>query len=515
MDHVLDDDPTARVVRDAPGVSLPDGHAIAGHVNEARKRFNSGATRTLAWRRRQLRALVRMLQQEGDEFERALHKDLHKSATEAQLTEIGVVVGEIKGLLRHLNRWARPKHVLPPMTLQPAQAAIVSEPLGVVLVIAPWNYPLQLLLSPLAGALAAGNAVVLKPSELAPHISAALARLLPRYLDPEAVRIVEGGVMETTELLTHRFDHIVYTGNGSVAKVVMRAAAEHLTPITLELGGKSPAWVDATGDIRAQQNSFLPSRIRKSMRGRNSEARLDAVAARLVWAKFVNAGQTCIAPDYVLTTADSVEPLVAALGRAVEKQFGADPSLSADYGRIVNAKHFDRLVSYLRDGDVCVGGRNDRQNLYIAPTIMIMPPVTSHDSLPPVMQEEIFGPILPVVSVRDADAAISFINEGEKPLALYVFSSSRAVERRFIARTSSGAVGVGVALAHASAHSLPFGGVGASGMGSYHGKYSWREFSHTKPVLRKPLRPDSLRLLYPPVRSELRDLVRRLSRFGF
>ncbi|MFT0846830.1 aldehyde dehydrogenase family protein [Actinomycetaceae bacterium L2_0104] len=515
MDQLRTGDTASQDARDAAGSPFARTASITAHVQAARKRFDTGATRTLAWRRRQLRGLIRMLREAGDEFERALHADLRKSASEAQLTEIGVVVGEVRDQLRNLSRWARPKRVLPPALLQPARAAIVSEPLGVILIIAPWNYPLQLLLSPLAGVLAAGNTAILKPSELAPHTSAAMARLLPRYVDAEAVRIVEGGVAETTELLAHRFDHIVYTGNGNVARVVMRAAAEHLTPLTLELGGKSPAWVDV-GESHGPRRGVSMMRGMRRMRGAgDAEARLDGVASRLAWAKFMNAGQTCIAPDYILTTADTVAPLVAALKRSIYAQFGSDPSVSADYGRIVNSKHFDRLVSYLEDGDIRVGGQYDRQDLYIEPSVMVLPTATSHDALPSVMREEIFGPILPVIPVQDVDAAISFINEGEKPLAFYVFTASRATERRFIARTSSGAVSVDIALAHVAARSLPFGGVGASGMGAYHGVYSWREFSHAKPVLRKPLRPDTLRTLYWPLEPRLRALVRRASRFGF
>lgn len=478
------------------GVSAETSQVIVDAVTAARRRYESGVSRTLAWRRRQLRGLQRLLRERSVELEQALWVDLHKNATEAQLTEIGVVAGEVSYFLRNLSRLARPKMTLASPIVQPARASIVSEPLGAVLIIAPWNYPVQLLLGPLAGVLAAGNTAVLKPSELAPHVSAAIARLVPQYLDQDAVQVVEGAVAETTELLTHRFDHIVYTGNGHVARIVMRAAAEHLTPVTLELGGKSPAWVGSeAGD-------------------------LDTIADRIAWAKFTNAGQTCIAPDYVLTTPDQVEPLVAALARAIARQFGNDPSASGDYGRIVNERHFDTMVAYLDGGDVRAGGHHDRDSLYVEPTILVVPPLGDEpaswaDALPPVMREEIFGPILPVVAVQDAEQAIAFINAGEKPLALYVFGASRTTERRFVAQTSSGAVGVDVALAHAGVRSLPFGGVGASGMGSYHGKYSWQQFSHAKPVLRKPLRPDTLRMIYSPIPDGLRAAIARLSGRGF
>ncbi len=500
------------------GLSAEVSHSISDVVAAARRRYESGVSRTLSWRRRQLRGLQRLLHERSMELEQALWVDLHKSATEAQLTEIGVVAGEVSYFLRHLSRLARPKMTVASPILQPARASIVSEPLGTVLIIAPWNYPVQLLLGPLAGVLATGNTAVLKPSELAPQTSATIARLVPLYLDQDAVHVVEGAVAETTELLTHRFDHIVYTGNGHVARIVMRAAAEHLTPVTLELGGKSPAWVGSeSGD-------------------------LDTIADRIAWAKFTNAGQTCIAPDYLLTTPEQVTPLVAALSRAIARQFGDTPSASGDYGRIITERHFDRIVSYLDDGDVRVGGRYDRDTRYIEPTVLIMPPWISGlrlrgdhqadeqpneghrsgrgapvggEKIPAVMRDEIFGPILPVVTVRNAEEAIAFINAGEKPLALYVFGASRTTERRFVAQTSSGAVGVGVALAHAGVRSLPFGGVGASGMGSYHGKYSWQQFSHAKPVLRKPLRPDTLRIIYPPIADKLRIAIQRLSGRGF
>ncbi len=503
---------------ESSAISPDTARHISEMVATARRRYESGATRTLSWRRRQLLGLQRLLRECGTELEQALWADLHKNATESQLTEIGVVAGEVSYFLRNLSRLARPKITVASPMLQPAHASIISEPLGTALIIAPWNYPVQLLLGPLAGVLAAGNAAVLKPSELAPRTSAAIARLLPRYVDAEAVQVIEGAVAETAELLAQRFDHIVYTGNAQVARIVMRAAAEHLTPVTLELGGKSPAWVGSeTGD-------------------------LDTIADRIAWAKFTNAGQTCIAPDYILTTPSQMEPLVAALSRAILRRFGEDPSLSGEYGRVINEKHFDRLVSYLDGGDVRAGGRHDRGTRYIEPTILVMPPwvsglhlrddfhqdssaetdrtgrdgsVAAGEELPSVMREEIFGPILPIVTVRDTREAIAFINAGEKPLALYVFGASRATERRFVAQTSSGAVGIGVALAHAGARSLPFGGIGQSGMGAYHGKYSWQQFSHAKPVLRKPLRPDTLRMIYQPVPDKLRDAIRRLSRRGF
>lgn len=427
-------------------------------VARLRATFRTGRTKPAAWRTGQLRRLREMLTERGEDLAAALQADLGKSATEAYRTEIDFTVREIDHTLGHLDDWLRPEPAPAPAHLgADARAWTQYDPLGVVLVIAPWNYPAQLLLAPLVGALAAGNAVVVKPSELAPATSAALARLLPAHLDTDAVAVVEGGVPQTTALLAERFDHIFYTGNGTVGRIVMRAAAEHLTPVTLELGGKSPAFVDRGTDLAV-------------------------VADRLARGKFLNAGQTCVAPDYVLAdpaTAAALEPLLA---QAVEKVYGADPQTSGEYGRIVNERHFDRLTGLLGSGRVVVGGGSDRADKYIAPTVL-----ADVDPASPVMGEEIFGPILPIVTVDGLDGAIAFINDRDKPLALYVFSSSEETRARIAAETSSGGLGHGLPLAHLTVSDLPFGGVGESGMGSYHGRYSMETFSHRKAVLEKPL----------------------------
>ncbi|MFE0349740.1 aldehyde dehydrogenase family protein [Streptomyces griseoluteus] len=430
----------------------------AGTVARLRRTFRTGRTKSVEWRRKQLRRLRAMLTEHGDDLAAALHADLGKSATEAHRTEIDFTVREIDHTLEHLEEWLRPEPAPVPAHLgADATAWTQYDPLGVVLVIAPWNYPAQLLLAPVVGALASGNAVVAKPSELAPATSAALAELIPAYLDTDAVAVVEGGIPETTALLAQRFDHIFYTGNGTVGRVVMRAAAEHLTPVTLELGGKSPAFVDRDTD-------------------------LDVVADRLARGKFLNAGQTCVAPDYVLTDPETAPALEAALVRAVEGIYGADPAASPEYGRIINERHFDRLSGLLDSGRVAVGGDSDRADKYIAPTVLA-------DVTPdaPVMREEIFGPILPIVTVPDLDAAVDFINDRDKPLALYVFTDSDTTRARIAAETSSGGLGHGLPLAHLTVSDLPFGGVGESGMGSYHGRYSLDTFSHRKAVLSKPL----------------------------
>ncbi len=439
-------------------MNQPTPEQPADVVARLRATFRSGRTKPVEWRTTQLHRLREMLTSHGEDLAAALRADLGKSYTEAFRTEINFVVREIDHTLEHLDGWLRPEPAPVPAHLgDDATAWTQYDPLGVVLVIAPWNYPAQLLLAPMVGALAAGNAVVAKPSELAPATSAILARLLPRYLDSDAVAVVEGGIPETTALLAERFDHIFYTGNGTVGRIVMTAAAQHLTPVTLELGGKSPAFVDR-------------------------DAALSVVADRLARGKFLNAGQTCVAPDYVLTDPETARALEPALAKAVETLYGSDAATSAEYGRIVNERHFDRLSGLLGSGRVVVGGDSDRATKYIAPTVL-----ADVDPASPVMREEIFGPVLPIVTVSGLDEAVDFINDRDKPLALYVFTESDTTRQRLAAETSSGGLGFGMPLAHLTVSDLPFGGVGESGMGNYHGRYSIETFSHRKAVLEKPL----------------------------
>ncbi|MFF2043591.1 aldehyde dehydrogenase family protein [Kitasatospora sp. NPDC058170] len=427
-------------------------------VARLRAAFRSGRTKPLAWRVEQLNRLRALIAENGEGLAAALHQDLGKPRAEASAAEIDLPIREIDHTLAHLEEWLTPEQVDVTAVFGPAATAGTRfDPLGTVLVIAPWNYPAQLLLVPLAGALAAGNTVVVKPSELAPATSALLARLIPAYLDKEAVAVVEGGVPETTALLAERWDHIFYTGNGTVGRIVMRAAAEHLTPVTLELGGKSPVFVDRDADI-------------------------DATAERLAATKFANAGQTCVAPDYVLTDPATARRLEGALARAVERRFGADPQRSPGYGRIVNERHFDRLAALLGSGRTVTGGGHDRADRYIAPTVLAE---VAPDA--PVMREEIFGPVLPIVEVADLDEAIAFINDRDKPLALYGFTGNETTRRRLREETSSGGLGFGLPMAHLRVPELPFGGVGESGVGAYHGRHSIATFSHRKALLDVPL----------------------------
>ncbi len=421
-----------------------------------------------------------MLKEAGEELAEALRADLGKAAPESFLSEIDFVTAEVRRMRGRLRSWFRPERVRTPPHLQPAKSYLLREPLGLVLVIGPFNYPVQLTLVPLAGALACGNAAIVKPSESSPRTSATLARLLGQYLDPEAVAVVEGGPETTSSLLAERMDHIFFTGSARVGRIVAKAAAEHLTPVTLELGGKSPVIVERDVDL--------------------------AVAARrITWAKFMNAGQTCLAPDYVIAL-DGVGPdLERHLAEAVREMYGHSPADSPDYGRIVDERSFDRLSAYLSEGRLVCGGGYNRETRYIAPTVL-----ADVDAGDAVMAEEVFGPVLPILTMATLDEAIAHVNAGEQPLALYAFTNSEATRRRLLTRTSSGAIGFNAPMAHIDVPGLPFGGVGASGIGAYHGKWSIETFSHTKAVFDKPLAPDTMQVVYPPFTSMKEKIMRRL-----
>lgn len=451
--------------------------AIGPIVAAARQAFDEGVTRPVSWRVATLKRIRSLVVEHERALLDAVAADFGKPRFEAWVAEIGFVLTDIDHTLAQLDSWMRPRRASTPVAFRPGRSSVVPEPLGVACVIAPWNYPVQLLLLPMIAAISAGNAVVGKPSELAPATADALAALVADLDDP-AVSLVLGGVVETTELLTHRFDHILYTGNGRVARVVMRAAAEHLTPVTLELGGKSPAIVSARADI-------------------------DVTARRIVWGKYLNAGQTCIAPDYVLVERAVHDRLVDALRDRIAEFYGRDASTSPDFARIVNDVHFRRLEQLLRSGTVAVGGTVDASTRYIAPTVLTG--ITRDD---PVMGEEIFGPILPVIAVDSLDEAVAFVNADDKPLALYTFSDADAENDRVIAATSSGGVCVNGTIMHISNPHLPFGGVGESGMGAYHGRYGFDTFSHHRAVFRRSTRIDPS-LLYPPYTRRKETLVRR------
>ena len=453
---------------------------IRATLTQLRATFESGRTRSYAWRARQLEGLIALLVENEARILQVLQDDVGKTQLDAWTAEIADTKTGLVYLQKKLRRYMKPERASTPLAFLPGKSLIVSEPLGVVLVISAWNYPLSLAITPLAGALAAGNCAVVKPSEIAPHTSALLAELLPKYLDAEAVQVIEGGVAETTELLAQRFDHIFYTGSTAVGRVIMTAAAKHLTPVTLELGGKSPCIIDEKTDLAV-------------------------VARRVAWGKFYTTGQTCIAPDYVLCHAAVHDAFVAQLVATIREFWGEDPKASPDYGRVVNARHYQRLMGLLPgSGNIRCGGSGDEAERYIAPTVLTDVPSDSK-----VMGEEIFGPILPVLKVDSMEAAIRFINERPKPLALYLFSSDERSYEAFVAGTSSGALVQNHCLMHFAVPGLPFGGVGDSGMGAYHGRHSFDTFSHKKAVLKKPTALDAP-IMYPPYNESKKTWIKRL-----
>ncbi len=449
-------------------------------MQRLRHSYISGLTRPLSWRINQLKQLQLMLEEHESDLLKALESDLGKSKAEGWLTELGYLNTDIDYTCKHLRKWMRGKRVSQPLMAWPGKSFLHPEPLGVVLIIGAWNYPLQLLLSPLVAALAAGNCAVVKPSELAPNTADIIAKLLPDYLANEAVQVVTGGAEVAQELLAQRFDHIMYTGGGRVGRIVMEAAAKHLTPVTLELGGKSPAVVLDDADIKT-------------------------AARRIAWGKWLNAGQTCIAPDYVLVADSRRDEFIAALKQAVEDFYGADASDANDYGRIVNEQHWQRLVGYLEQGTVVHGGDYDRQQRFLAPTIITEVAVDS-----PIMEEEIFGPILPVLSVPNLASAVEFIRERDKPLALYGFSASKRALQQLTEQTHAGNQCNNDTLMFMLNPELPFGGVGPSGMGRYHGKFGFDTFSHQKAVMQRPFWFDP-KFRYPPYTSFKQKLLRWFS----
>ncbi len=452
---------------------------IADVVSSLRETFDGGHTRSLKWRMGQLRALERMVNENSADIIQALQADLGKPSFEAWAAEIGVALRDVKEMMKHVSGWMRTERVGAPLIVQPGKGEIYKDPLGVVLIISAWNYPFNLVIAPMLGAIAAGNAVVVKPSEVASHTSAIIAKLMGDYLDTEAIRVVEGGVPETTALLEQRFDHILYTGNGTVGRIVMAAAAKHLTPVTLELGGKSPCYVNRTAD-------------------------LETTCRRIAWGKFTNAGQTCIAPDYILVDESIHDRFIEQMVATIRQFYGENPQEGQRICRIINERHHDRLMALMDSGDAAVGGVGDREDRYIAPTVL-----TNVDPSSPAMSDEIFGPILPVLKVSGVDAAISFVNGRPKPLALYIFTSDDHVSKELLGRTSSGGATVNHTMLHFAVSDLPFGGVGESGMGAYHGRASFDTFTHRKSVLRKPFMIDPS-IMYPPYDESKEKWLKRL-----
>jgi len=448
-------------------------------IRKQRDFFRTGNTKNVNFRLQQLKTLKQAIIEYEQAIFQAVKADLHKRAEETFAAETVLILKEIDYAIKHLKIWSKPKKAKVPVQLLPASARIHPEPLGVVLIIGSWNYPIQLILSPLVGAIAAGNCAILKPSEISPHTSHLLYEMIEKYFEKAYITVVEGGVETSQQLLAEKFDHIFFTGGTVVGKIVMEAAAKHLTPVTLELGGKSPCIVD-------------------------TQINVEYTARRITWGKFTNAGQTCVAPDYLLVNKRIKENLLDAIQKCIQEFYSDHPAKSPDYGRIINQKHFERLVNFLKDGKILIGGETNPLERYIAPTVIDNVSLTD-----PVMQEEIFGPILPVVEYTEITEAIALINSRPKPLALYVFSDHKNLQQQVCRETSSGGVGINNTLMHLGVSSLPFGGVGDSGMGSYHGKAGFDTFSHHKSILHKPFLLD-FKLLYPPYGGKLSWLKRLL-----
>ncbi|GGF79763.1 aldehyde dehydrogenase family protein [Alteromonas lipolytica] len=456
-----------------------ESRAVLPVFERLQQSFVLGKTRTYAWRKAQLDALQRMLSENEQAFAEALRADLGKSETEAFTTEIGFLISDIRHTKKHLRQWMKAQKVSTPVLAQPARSYLQPEPLGTVLIIGAWNYPVQLTLAPYVAALAAGNCAILKPSELAPTSSALMASLVPKYLDGDAVAVIEGDKETASKLLSLPFEHIFYTGGEVVGKIVMQAAAQHLTPVTLELGGKSPCVVEANTNIQT-------------------------TARRIVWGKWTNAGQTCIAPDYVLVERGCANALTEALTQELRRQFGNQPLKSKDYGRIVNARHLGRLKQYIDGQEIIIGGQCDEAELKLAPTVILNPDIDT-----PVMQEEIFGPVLPVIEVSSVAEAMDFIKRRPKPLAAYLFSEQQATQNTFVEEISAGSICINDTMMFMANPQLPFGGVGHSGMGRYHGKFGFDTFSHQKSVMKRSFWFD-VAIRYAPASARKRYLLKKL-----
>ncbi|SRX92704.1 aldehyde dehydrogenase [Mycobacterium leprae TN] [Mycobacterium shimoidei] len=469
---------TTEAAAKATSDTTPAGPDIAAILARLRRTFATGKTRTLQWRQTQLRALERMMAENEAKIAEALNEDLCRKPFEAWMADTATTAGEARYAAKHVKKWMRRKHRRLELSQLPGRGWIEYEPYGTVLIIGAWNYPFYLTLGPAVGAIAAGNTVVLKPSEIAAASARLMAELVPQYLDTDAIAVVEGDASVSQELLAQGFDRVLFTGGTEIGRKVYEAAAPHLTPVTLELGGKSPVIVTADADV-------------------------DVAAKRIAWIKLMNSGQTCVAPDYVLADVKIRDQLVDKIGEAITK-FASDEPTGM---RIVNKRQFDRLTSYLADtkGTIALGGASDAATLRLQPTVVVDP--DPDDAL---MRNEIFGPILPVISVQSVDDAIGFVNSRPKPLSAYLFTKSRAVRERVIKEVPAGGMLVNHLAFQVTTTKLPFGGVGASGMGAYHGRFGFEEFSHRKSVLTKPTRPDVSAMIYPPYTEKAWKLARRL-----
>ncbi|OCR02113.1 aldehyde dehydrogenase [Oscillatoriales cyanobacterium USR001] len=450
--------------------------AVSEIIRQQRQFFATGKTKDVDFRIAQLKCLKAAISSNQSQIVDAVKADLNRPEFEAYF-EIAAV-SEVNYAIKHLKSWIKPRKVPTPIDQFPASARVYPEPKGVVLIIGPWNYPFQLMISPLVGAIAAGNCTILKPSEIAVNTSQVVANIIAQNFDPTYIVAIEGGVEISQQLLAEKFDHIFFTGGTKVGQIVMEAAAKHLTPVTLELGGKSPCIVDA--DIQVEY-----------------------AAKRITWGKFINAGQTCIAPDYLLVDRKIKPDLLKAIKQSIQEFYGDNPAQSPDYSRIINQRQLSRLAGLMKEGELVAGGEVNAEDRYIAPTVI---DGIYWDSL--VMKDEIFGPILPVLEYDDLGDAIAQINARPKPLALYIFSKDKGKQERILRETSSGGVCINDTVMQVAMTSLPFGGVGDSGIGSYHGKASFDTFSHYKSVLQKSFFLD-LKWRYAPYQGKV-DLIKKI-----
>lgn len=446
-------------------------------IKQQRKFFNTGETFSYQYRKEALEKLKESIKKHETEIADALHEDLGKSSTESYLSEIGMLLEDISYTQKHLKGWMKPMRQSTPMTISPASSKIVNCPYGVVLVIAPWNYPILLSLQPLVGALAAGNCCVLKPSELAPASAKIIEKIVKEVLSENYAAVINGGVDVSKALLEEQFDYIFYTGNTNVGRIVMEKAARYLTPVTLELGGKSPVVVSRHANIRL-------------------------AARRIAFGKLMNLGQTCVAPDYVLVEREVHDKLIALLKEEIVKMYGEKPLQNAAYGKIINHRHYERICCLIDKTKVVFGGECDEASLRIEPTILDN--VAAEDA---VMAEEIFGPVLPIITVDNLDEAFRFIQQRPHPLALYIFTEKKAEEDRFVGGLLFGGGCVNDVVVHLSNPNLPFGGIGPSGMGEYHGKSTYETFSHKKSIVKSATWID-MPLRYPPYTEKTEKMLR-------
>ena len=448
-------------------------------VNKQRQFFNTGKTKVVEFRIEQLKKLQKLIIDNEEAVSEALKIDLNKSKMEAYGTEIGFLIADIDHTLKDIRSLAKPRKVKTPLFHQLASSWIQAEPYGVTYIIAPWNYPFQLALSPVIGAIAAGNTCVIRPSRMSENTAKIMEKIINENFDPGFLKVVLCDTVQSNQLLEHKFDYIFFTGSPDVGRQIYGAAAKHLTPVTLELGGKSPCFIDETFN----QTWGIK---------------------RLVWGKFTNAGQTCVAPDYILVDKKIKSKFVELFIKITKEHFGENPQQSPDFGRIINEKHFLRLKRFIDSGNVIMGGQTDINDLYIAPTLLDA--VSVEDE---VMNEEIFGPILPIIEYEKLDDAIKFVNSRNKPLALYIFSDDKMYQDKILKETSSGNASINECLMHVAQFELPFGGVGESGIGAYHGKLSFDTFSHLKGVLKKSTLSD-LKQRFPPYTESGTKLIRKL-----